>query len=188
MTLISTHKLMISLCLAMAFTRVHHFGDAFSVPDASLAIFFLAGMLMAQRPAWLGLLLIEAGMLDYVAIHLLSVSDWCISPAYIFLIPTYAVMWFAGKYCAHYQTLSAKQLVITMTWAAGATGIAFIISNMSFFWLSGRFEELALLQYVQNIAQYAPAYMSAALLYILVGLGLLKSSHLWQISTVKQHS
>jgi hypothetical protein len=77
----------IPLVALMALTRVHHFGDAFSLPDASLAVFFLAGMSVSSF-SFLGFLLLEAGVIDYVAITQFNVNDFCVSAAYVFLIPT----------------------------------------------------------------------------------------------------
>jgi hypothetical protein len=166
----------IPLTAIMALTRVHHFGDAFSLPDASLAVFFLAGMGIGSF--WfLGFLLLEAGIVDYVAITQFSVNDFCISAAYVFLIPTYAVMWFAGRYCSKFKTMNASELLKSMGLAALATSTAFAISNGSFYLLSGRFTDLSWDQYFSGIAQYYPSYASVALIYALVGLAVVKIVH-----------
>lgn len=166
----------IPLTAIMALTRVHHFGDAFSLPDASLAVFFLAGMGIGSF--WfLGFLLLEAGIIDYVAITQFSVNDFCISAAYVFLIPTYAVMWFAGRYCSKFKTMNAPELLKSIGLAALATSIAFAISNGSFYLLSGRFTDLSWDQYFSGIAQYYPSYASVALIYALVGLAVVKIVH-----------
>ncbi|MEI7994736.1 MAG: hypothetical protein WCH01_07515, partial [Methylococcaceae bacterium] len=86
----------IPLIALMVMTRFHHFGDVLHLPDASLAVFFFAGFY--RKKALLGFLLALAALIDYVAIEN-GTSSWCFSPAYVFLIPTYAVMWFAGRYC-----------------------------------------------------------------------------------------
>ena len=182
-----THKLMIGLVALMALTRVHHFGDAFSLPDASLAVFFLAGLLNRRMTIFAALLL-EAGLLDYVAISQFGVSDACISPAYVFLIPTYAVMWFVGRECGTVNDFHAKELLTTLGLAGLATSAAFMISNMSYYGFSGRSAEVTLMQYVQDMMQYLPMYMSAALLYILCGLAVIKIVSLWPVLDAKQHS
>ena len=86
----------------MAATRVNHFGTAFSLPDASYAVFLLGGLYPAKS-ARLSLiafmvLVIEAGLIDWDASALQGISDWCIRPAYWFLIPTYASLWLAGRW------------------------------------------------------------------------------------------
>jgi hypothetical protein len=77
--------------------------------DASLAVFYLAGIFTGGLASF-AVLLTEAALLDYVAISQFQVSDYCISPAYIFLIPTYAVMFFAGRWSAKYSELNASDL------------------------------------------------------------------------------
>jgi len=162
-----------ALITVMAATRVHHFGDAFSLPDASLAVFFLAGLGISSL--WFfGFFLLEAGVIDYVAITQFNVSDFCVSAAYVFLIPTYAVMWFAGRYCAKYKAMNTADLLKSVGLAALATSTAFAISNGSFYLLSGRYTDLSWAQYFSRVAQYYPPYASAALIYALVGLAIVK--------------
>lgn len=66
---ISKRAVMITLMLAalMAATRSHHFATAFHLPDASWAVFFLAGVylrLVSMLPA----LMAEAALIDYAAV------------------------------------------------------------------------------------------------------------------------
>jgi hypothetical protein len=168
---------MLPLAALMAFTRVHHFGDAFSLPDASLAVFFLAGMYCNSR--WLlGLLLVEAGLIDYVAVSQFDVSDWCISSAYVFLIPTYAALWFAGRYSATFNTLKGIELAKTLALLIIATTAAFAISNGSFYFFSGRYTDMALIDYVVAIVQYYLPYLTSAVIYTVLGLVTLKVAKL----------
>jgi len=161
---------MLAIIALMAVTRIHHFGSAWSLPDASLAAFFLAGLLVNNR-LFLASLLVEAGLLDYLAINQFGVSDWCLSPAYVFLIPTYAVLWWAGRYSAKH----ACSLPQTLAWAILATSAAFLISNGSFYLFSGRYAELAVFDYARAVAQYYQPYLASALLYTVAGLLAIKA-------------
>lgn len=159
-----------ALILLMAATRYNHFGSAVSLPDASLAVFLLAGFFLAQS-AWSSLLvfvflILEAFGIDYYAINMAGVSDWCVTPAYWFLIPTYAAMWFGGYWFATRQqnTWSRLALFGVVSWLA--TTAAFLISNGSFFLLSGRYTEMSLAEYANRMAQYYPPYLSGTLLYL----------------------
>ena len=165
--------LSIPLIALMALTRVHHFGSAFTLPDASLAVFFLAGLGFSS-PYLLGFLLLEAGLIDYIAINQFQVSDWCISPAYIFLIPTYAVLWFAGRYCSRFKVLNVSELTTSLILLGLATSVAFGISNGSFYLFSGRYADVAFGQYATSVMQYYLPYMTSALVYGLLGLVLIK--------------
>ena len=102
MNVITTKQQFVLLALfalLMAATRFHHFGSALFLPDASLAVFFLAGFYLSGVMA-LAVLLLEAGLIDYLAITMGGVSDWCVTPAYWFLIPTYACLWCGGRWYA----------------------------------------------------------------------------------------
>lgn len=161
----------IPLIALMALTRFHHFGDVLHLPDASLAVFFFAGFY--RKKVFFVFLLALAGLIDYVAIAN-GTSSWCVSPAYVFLIPTYAAMWFAGRYCAAFKSLNMAELASQFGVATLAASIAFLISNGSFYLLSGRYPDLSWGQYFSRVAMYYPPYVSSALLYIVLGYGIMK--------------
>jgi hypothetical protein len=171
---LSAQTLTLPLIALMALTRFHHFGDAFSLPDASLAVFFLAGLGFARRWWLLGFLMLEAAVIDYVAITHFNVSAFCVSPAYVFLIPTYAVMWFAGSFCVKFKNLNANEMLSSMGVMLLATSTAFLISNGSFYLLSGRYPDSSWAQYTSRVMQYYPPYVSAALCYAVLGLIVIK--------------
>ena len=150
----------------MATTRSHHFDALTHMPDASLAVFLLAGIYFPLLA--FPILLVVAGASDYAAFNFASVSDWCYSPAYWFLIPTYAVMFFAGRYYAprHNHTLSS--LAVFCSTAFAATSVAFFISSVSFFFFSGRFAEMSFAQYASSVAQYFLPYQISAFMYLSV--------------------
>ena len=157
----------IALILLMAATRFHHFGTPFALPDASLAVFFLGGLWLGGWALFVGLLM-EAGLIDYLAISQFNVSDYCISPAYVFLIPTYAAMWFGGKWCAKFKSLSLNALLQQFAALVLSTSAAFLISNGSFYLLSGRYTDLSWAQFFDGVGQYYPPYLSSAALYVAV--------------------
>jgi len=159
-----------ALALLMAATRGSHFGSSFSLPDATLAVFLLAGFFM-PRFTFTALLafvflLLEAGGIDYYAINAAGVSDWCVTPAYWFLIPTYASMWLGGRWFATREqyTLSSLALFGGVSWLA--TTAAFLISNGSFFLLSGRYSEMSVAEYSGRVAQYYTPYLAGSLIYL----------------------
>lgn len=158
------------LILAMAATRYNHFGSAVSLPDASYAIFFLCGLYLARfaRASMVVFvaLLLEAGLVDYYATSVQGISDWCMTPAYWFLIPTYASLWFAGHWFATRHSMEGKGLVgLALTaWAAGS--FAFLFSNTSFYVFSGRFNDMTAMEYAARVAQYYGSYVSVVLFYV----------------------
>ena len=181
-----SHKrwILLGLTVLMAATRFHHFGSVNFLPDASLAVFFLAGFYLLNKSvampkteeqagaesyfpglAIFSLLIIEAGLIDYVAINNGGVSDWCITPAYMFLIPTYAVMFFAGKWSAQYPLFSKAGVGKIALALLLATSVAFILSNGSFYLFSGRYAEMNGLDYGGRISVYYLPYLAYTLLY-----------------------
>ena len=152
----------------MAATRYHHFGSALHLPDASLAVFFLVGFYLRSF-VYFPLLLVEAGLIDYLAITAGGVSDWCVTPAYGFLIPTYACLLYGGRWYAERHRTAWS----TLPWLFGAvfiaTSFAFLISNASFYTLSGRFPDLAWAEYGARVAKYYPSYLTSTFVYIAGG-------------------
>lgn len=158
------------LVLLMAITRGSHFGSSINLPDATLAIFLLAGFMLPRytlgATAAFIFLLLEAGGLDYYAIAYRGVSDYCVSPAYWFLIPTYASMWFAGHWFAARQHNNWNSLAIFGGVSLLASSVAFLISNSAFYIFSGRFPEMSVAEYTARVAKYYPPYVSGSLMYL----------------------
>lgn len=170
---ISPPRLAIALLLGlvMAATRFHHFGSAMSLPDASLAVFFLAGFYL--RPTlFFAILLAEAGLIDYLAINVGGVSDYCVSPAYWFLIPTYACLWYGGRWVAERYESTWRGLLPLIGALIIATSAAFLMSDASFYLLSGRFPDPSWMQYAERVARYYPPYTLDTLVYVLFAAGL----------------
>lgn len=165
----------------MAATRFHHFGNVTTLPDASLAVFFLAGLLLAS-PWIFVLLLIEAALIDYLAIQYGGVSDWCVTPAYLFLVPTYGVMWLGGRLSQASPLDQWQGWAVTSGTLLAATVNAFLISNFSFYYLSGYFGQISVLEYSQQTLPYAVPYLTWTLIYVFA---VLVPRQLWR--TVSTH-
>jgi len=166
----------IGLILAMAVTRFNHFGSASSLPDASWAVFFLGGLYLARYPrtalALFTTLVLLAGLIDFYVTTMQGVSDWCITPAYWFLIPTYGSLWFVGRWFALNHSIDNKgwRWLILSAWLANS--FAFFLSNASFYLVSGRINEMAATEYVSRVSEYYVSYVSMSMLYIAVIIGI----------------
>ena len=159
-----TIAIFITLAALMAATRVHHFSSALHLPDASLAVFLLAGFYL---PRWVfPTLLVEAGLVDYLAINYGGVDGWCFSPAYWFLIPTYFALWLAGRFYAARYRFSMRSLAEFAGIAFAATCVAFVISNASFYLFAGYFATMSATQYGAQVAQYFLPYVQSAFVYL----------------------
>lgn len=165
-----------TLAVLMAATRFHHFGSAISLPDASLAIFFLGGLYLTRSvrvslAAFIALI-IEAGMADYYATSVQGVSDWCMTPAYWFLIPAYGSLWLAGRWLALRHTMEGMGLVWFAVTAWAASSFAFLFSNATFYVFSGLFGGMGAVEFASRVTQYYVSYVSVALLYIACAVGI----------------
>jgi hypothetical protein len=159
------------LALMMAVTRFHHEGSAFALPDASLAIFFLAGIFFLNRLGVFLMLLTLAVAIDFLAVMVMGVSDYCFSPAYAFLLPTYAVMWFGGSgfQRLHRQSLNHDALPLAVSLVC-STFLAFVISSGSFYWFSGKVAAVGILDYSIGLIGEYPYYLGATAFYVILGL------------------
>jgi hypothetical protein len=158
------------LALLLLITRmqpVEHFLD---LPDASWAAFFIAGYYLrgASIARWaFGLLMLEAVAIDWIATQHLGVSDFCMTPAYWFLLPTHAAMW-AGGYLLrrHAQVENGHALAALVVLAFAATTLAYTISNGGFYWFGGRYPDPHFAEYVERFAMYYRWFVLVPCTYI----------------------
>jgi len=154
-----------ALALLMAITRSHHWATLQALPDASWAIFFLAGVYL--RPLWsIPALMLAAALLDFAAITWGGVSDFCVSPAYGLLIPAYAVLFLAGRLYARHHRLSWSALPWLLGCALAGAGLAELFSSGGFYFFSGRFADSTLAEFITRLVKYFPATLSSMALYL----------------------
>lgn len=155
----------IVLAFLMALTRSHHWATLHALPDASWAIFFLAGLYL--RPLWaVPVLMLEAALVDYLAITVGGVSGFCVSPAYGFLIPSYAALFLAGRVYARHHRLSWSALPWLLGCALGGAVLAELFSSGGFYFFSSRFAEPTLAEFIPRLVKYFPAMLSSMALYL----------------------
>lgn len=158
--------LFFALAGLMAITRFRLNGSALDLPDASLAVFFLAGFWL--RPAWpFAVLFVEAALIDYSAVTFGGVSGECLSAAYWVLIPAYACLWYGGRWSAVPRRKSMQAIVISTSIALFLSAtLAFLISNAGFYLFSGRFPHMGALQYAAAVVGDYPLYVVCAFGYL----------------------
>ena len=132
----------LALALVMAITRgairLYHF-EVF--PDASWAVFFLAGFWLSGAARWVfPALMAEAVLVDYLVISGQGLSFWshyCVSPAYWFLVAAYGALWLGGRWAARRQGgLRLSTLGLAAAALLVSEAVCFVVSNGSFYWLS----------------------------------------------------
>ncbi len=141
-----------------------HFGSSLNPPDASWAVFWLMGTLIAGRQ-WLIALFIGCIAADLLAVTN-GIGTECFTAAYAFLIPAYFSLWAAG------QWFSKQSLPAIYSWVAGIFSVTlgvttcFAVSNLGMFLTSSSTSDLSLFEYTQTIAQYFPLYLITTCLYV----------------------
>jgi hypothetical protein len=153
---------LLGLAAAMGVTRMSHFGTASHLPDASLAVFLLGGLLL-QRLCGFSVLMAVAFGVDVLSARTAVEAGWCLTPAYWGLIPTYGLLWLAGRWLGKQHRLDfMTSASVTLIAVAGA----FLISNAFWFALSNSTNDLGAAEYASTVAKYFPPYLGSALLYL----------------------
>lgn len=117
----------IAALLVMTATRFHHTSDWLHLPDASMALFFLGGLALRRHRYFIGLLLMSV-LIDWAAVTLAGVSDFCITAAYAALPFAYGVLWYAGS--ALHARVGRSAVALGGVWCVGvlAAAVSFLIS------------------------------------------------------------
>ncbi|MGE0081935.1 MAG: hypothetical protein AB7U81_11615 [Thiohalomonadaceae bacterium] len=163
----TAHRILVTLVLAaaMALTRSHHFADLVHLPDASWAVFFLAGFYLASGRAFAALLAL-AVISDFAAITFGGVSDFCISPAYGFLVPAYGMLFLAGRWYGGRYRLTLATLSALLVSVFSGTLACELLSSGGFFFFSGRFADPGWSEFGHRLALYFPGALESVMLYL----------------------
>lgn len=175
--------ILLILALVMLATRINHFG---ALPDASWAVFFAAGFYLSSADSsaitrttlrglldssWIfALLMALAVLIDYFVITGQGLSFWshyCVSPAYWFLLPSYAALWLGGAWLRRrYDGLHARELGLLLASAIVAASVCFVLSNGSFYWTSASVAAPSFGGWMQNLGDWYLPYLRTTLMYV----------------------
>jgi hypothetical protein len=155
-----------ALIALLVLTRGDHFPTLQQLlPSASWAVFFLAGVYL--RPAWAPALLFgTAGALDYAAVTWGGTSDFCVSPAYIALLPAYGSLWLAGRWYAGRYRGAPPTLLPLAAGAFAGTLLGEVISSGGFYFYSGRFADPTFAEFTVRFEKYFPASLESTLFWV----------------------
>ncbi|WP_368562782.1 hypothetical protein [Pseudoxanthomonas sp. UTMC 1351] len=162
------------LTLLLVASRLHlptsltHFGP---VPDASWAVFFIAGFYLRAWTRWaFPLLMAVAVLVDYVVISGQGLNFWthyCVSPAYWFLLPAYFSLWAGGLLVRRfYKGSDGKSLAMLVASLAGAVAVCHLLSQASFYWISDVVTAPTFAGWWKNYSDWFPSYLRVAAIYV----------------------
>jgi hypothetical protein len=155
---------LLALAALLAATRLGgDLGTSWPLPDASWAVFFLAGFAFASRSHWaLPALLGAAIGLDVFAIAALGARNYCVTLAYWCNLPAYALLWFGGVWLRGHVRHDARdlgRLLVSLTISASA---CYLFTNGSYYWL-GAVRHPTLWGWSRNLADwYVPFLLTTA--------------------------
>lgn len=158
-------SLALGLALAMFVTRIGHFGEYGGPPDASWAVFFLAGLWLRDLrafPAFFAL----GWVADLVAFGL-GTPTLCYSPAYLFLIPAYGLLWWAGHAVA--AAGAGWRIAAVLPFAAAG---CFAIANLGMYLLAPPASPTTLTAFASQVAGWFPGYLLTMAVYTAAGLAI----------------
>lgn len=158
----------LALAVLMAATRIHHFGVGSIAPDASTAVFFLAGLMLAS-PLYLLIFSTLAVALDMVALGPLAVSDACMSAGYWLLFAGYAALWFAGRWARAGARVNFAGAANLLLLASIGVFVFFVLSNVGYYFGS-EYASLAAQEYATRVSRYLPFYWLVTIAYAAAGI------------------
>jgi hypothetical protein len=158
-THISRRSLTFAVAGLLLATRFEHFG---ALPDASLAVFLIGGMLLGGALPFAALFAL-AFAVDLAAVEVESWRVYYMTPAYWGLLPTYGLLWLGGRSLAR----SPHPFAPARLMMAGVVlfAAAFVVSNLGWWALSYRFD-LPLAAFCLAVAGYFPSYLGSGMLYL----------------------
>jgi len=151
----------LGLAVLLAVTRFDHFG---AIPDASLAVFLIGGLLIGGALPFAALFAL-AFAVDLAAIEVEAWRAYCMTPAYWGLVPTYAMLWLGGMWLARSAVPFEARRILPI--GTLLFSLAFLVSNLTWWAFSHRFD-MAFGDFWLSVAPYYPAYIGSGLLYVAI--------------------
>ncbi|MXS84480.1 hypothetical protein ABO04_00770 [Nitrosomonas sp. HPC101] len=167
LTLPLRHQYLIGsiLIVLMIVTREYHFASLHNLPGASWAVFFLAGIYLSSNWSLFGFLAL-AWALDSSAYFTVAESEFCLTSAYVFLLPAYSALWAAGRWFATRYQFSWRALAPLSISLLIGTIVCELFSSGGFYFFSDQFEETTFTEFWQRELHYFPLYLQSLLLYV----------------------
>jgi hypothetical protein len=161
----------LSLIVLMIVTRGSHFLTELSLPDASLVIFLILGIL-APSLILFALFFIMGSLIDFGTAAFDITKAFFLTDGYWGLIPTYYLMFISGQLIKSKNLL--KNINVFLIILLGSTTFAFIISTNTYYMYSGRFGFPSFMESIIQGWNYYPGYLVPNIIYGLIFYGIYK--------------
>ncbi len=153
------------LILLMVATRGHHFATLEHLPGATWTVFFLAGFYLRSIWTLLGLLMLT-WLVDYASFTWGGSSGFCLTRAYVFLLPAYAALWFSGHWYAKRYRFEWRTLMPFVSAVLLGSAFCELFSSGGFYFFSGRFVETSFVEFGGRLIKYYPSYLKSLAFYV----------------------
>ncbi len=170
-----------ALLALMAATRIHHFGIGAIAPDASTAVFFLAGLMLASPLYILGFSA-AAIALDMIALGPVGVSAACMTVGYWLLFAGYAALWLAGRFARGTARLDAVSAGRIALFASAGLLVFFALSNAGYY-IGSEYGALGMQEYAARVSRYLGFYWLVTLAYAAAGIAVFALARRGRIAT-----
>lgn len=156
------------LMLTLAATRLHHFA---TLPDASWAVFFVAGFHLRAWSRWaFPLLMALAVLVDAWVINAMGLEFWqhyCVSLGYWMLLPAYFTLWTGGVLLRQGQagarwTLLPRAAVLLLA----SVAVCHLFAQGGFYWTSSNVAGPTLAGWWKNYTDWLGPYLATTALYV----------------------
>ncbi len=155
------------LLLMMSATRGQHFSTFQHLPGASWAVFFLAGFYL--RSVWsLPGFLALTWLLDYASFTWGGSSGFCLTRAYVFLLPAYGALWLSGRWYAGQYRFEWRSLMPLMFAVLVGSMVCGLFSSGGFYFFSGRFVDTSFAEFGGRLLKYYPSYLQSLAIYVAI--------------------
>src|SRR5688572_30177854 len=160
--------ILLAIATVMAATRLNHFG---AIPDASWAVFFVAGYYLRDAVRWaFPALMALAVLVDWYVISASGGAFWshyCVSPGYWFLLPAYFSLWAAGTTVARFGGKSgANTLGLLVLAVFAGTALCHLFAQGGFYWFSDSVTAPTFAGWAKNYADWFLPYLRTTGIYV----------------------
>ncbi len=158
------------LAAVMAVTRLNHFG---AVPDASWAVFFVAGFLLQRSLRWaFPALMVVAVVVDYVVISGAGIDFWshyCVSPGYWLLVPAHLSLWMGGSLLRRFGLpLGGRTAALLPVLVFASVALCHFFAQGGFYWLSDAVPNPTVAGWAKNYADWFLPYLRTTAVYVAI--------------------
>lgn len=168
------------LIILLVLTRVEYIPF---LQDATWTVFFLLGFYLRNTFVF-AIFILVVFIIDFTQIAARGGhQDFFLAPSYLFIIPAYFSLWFAGKTFAKNYSEDLKGLIVFLLCAISGIILCQLISSGGYYWMSLNVIDLSVKEFIYRTLEFLPLALKINLQYLVLSfilhLGIKKLKHLY---------